>query len=103
MMYEDAQGVLWIATQNGVERFVDGKIEVLSEAGMISGDITTHLSQKMALEVCSSSPPLASFIGEMGLHVAFLFTLILPRCSPWLSIAIPNSGSGSGQRPASCN
>src|SRR5882724_7779672 len=34
-MYEDAQGVLWIATQNGIERFIDGRIELLSEAGMI--------------------------------------------------------------------
>jgi ligand-binding sensor domain-containing protein/signal transduction histidine kinase len=44
-MYEDAQGVLWIATQNGVERFIDGNIEVLSEAGMISGDITTPFAE----------------------------------------------------------
>jgi ligand-binding sensor domain-containing protein/signal transduction histidine kinase len=44
-MYEDVQGVLWIATQNGVERFIDGKIEVLSEAGMISGDITTPFAE----------------------------------------------------------
>jgi ligand-binding sensor domain-containing protein/signal transduction histidine kinase len=44
-MYEDAQGVLWIATQNGIERFIDGKIEVLSEAGMISGDITTPFAE----------------------------------------------------------
>jgi ligand-binding sensor domain-containing protein/signal transduction histidine kinase len=44
-MYEDVQGVLWIATQNGVERFIDGKIEALSEAGMISGDITTPFAE----------------------------------------------------------
>lgn len=44
-MYEDAEGVLWIATQNGVERFIDGKIEVLSAAGMISGDITTPFAE----------------------------------------------------------
>lgn len=44
-MYEDATGVLWIATQNGVERFIDGKIEILSEAGMISGDITTPFAE----------------------------------------------------------
>ena len=44
-MHEDALGVLWIATQNGVERFIDGKIEVLSEAGMISGDITTPFAE----------------------------------------------------------
>ena len=44
-MYEDAGGILWIATQNGVERFVDGKIELLSEAGMISGDITTPFAE----------------------------------------------------------
>jgi ligand-binding sensor domain-containing protein/signal transduction histidine kinase len=45
MMYEDAQGVLWIATQNGVERFIDGKIDVFSDAGMISGDITTPFAE----------------------------------------------------------
>jgi ligand-binding sensor domain-containing protein/signal transduction histidine kinase len=44
-MYEDAEGVLWIATQNGVERFIDGKIELLSTAGMISGDITTPFAE----------------------------------------------------------
>src|SRR5258708_6716256 len=44
-IYEDAQGVLWIATQNGIERFLDGKIETLSEAGMISGDITTPFAE----------------------------------------------------------
>src|ERR1700759_3495789 len=44
-LYEDAEGVLWIATQNGVERFIGGKIEVLSEAGMISGDITTPFAE----------------------------------------------------------
>jgi ligand-binding sensor domain-containing protein/signal transduction histidine kinase len=45
LMYEDAQGALWIATQNGVERFFDGKIEILSTAGMISGDITTPFAE----------------------------------------------------------
>jgi ligand-binding sensor domain-containing protein/signal transduction histidine kinase len=45
MMYEDAQGVLWIATQNGVERFFDGRIEVFSDAGMMSGDITTPFAE----------------------------------------------------------
>jgi ligand-binding sensor domain-containing protein/signal transduction histidine kinase len=44
-IYEDGQGVLWIATQNGVERFIEGKIEALSEAGMISGDITTPFAE----------------------------------------------------------
>jgi ligand-binding sensor domain-containing protein/signal transduction histidine kinase len=44
-LYEDARGVLWIATQNGVERFIGGKIEILSEAGMISGDITTPFAE----------------------------------------------------------
>ena len=45
LMYEDAQGILWIATQNGVERFRDVKIEILSAAGMISGDITTPFAE----------------------------------------------------------
>ena len=45
MMYQDSKGVLWIATQNGIERFIDGKIEILSAAGMISGDITTPFAE----------------------------------------------------------
>jgi ligand-binding sensor domain-containing protein/anti-sigma regulatory factor (Ser/Thr protein kinase) len=44
-MYEDRQGVLWIATQNGVERFIDGRLEAFPEAGMISGDITTPFAE----------------------------------------------------------
>jgi ligand-binding sensor domain-containing protein/signal transduction histidine kinase len=39
--YRDASGALWIATQNGIERYRDGRLEVLGQAGMISGDITT--------------------------------------------------------------
>src|SRR5580698_1195880 len=44
-MYEDSQGVLWIATQNGIERFIDGRIQAFPEAGMISGDITTPFAE----------------------------------------------------------
>ena len=44
-MYEDSHGVLWIATQNGVERFSGEKMEVFSSAGMISGDITTPFAE----------------------------------------------------------
>src|SRR5579859_119602 len=39
--YRDASGTLWIATQNGIERYRDGRLDILSDAGMISGDITT--------------------------------------------------------------
>jgi len=39
--YRDASGALWIATQNGIERYRHGKLESFDAAGMISGDITT--------------------------------------------------------------
>lgn len=45
MLYEDAAGTLWIATQNGIERYRDGKLEIFSEAGMISGDITAPFAE----------------------------------------------------------
>jgi signal transduction histidine kinase/ligand-binding sensor domain-containing protein len=45
MLHLDAVGVLWIATQNGVERFVDGHLEILPIGGMISGDITTPFAE----------------------------------------------------------
>jgi ligand-binding sensor domain-containing protein/signal transduction histidine kinase len=44
-LYLDSGGVLWIATQNGVERFVDDHLEVIAGAGMISGDITTTFAE----------------------------------------------------------
>lgn len=43
--YRDAQGVLWIATQNGIERFVSNHLEAVAGAGMISGDITTPFAE----------------------------------------------------------
>lgn len=45
MMYEDAANTLWIATQNGIERYRDGQLEAFSNAGMISGDITTPFAE----------------------------------------------------------
>ncbi len=45
MLYEDAAGSLWIATQNGIERYRDGQLQVFSEAGMISGDITSPFAE----------------------------------------------------------
>jgi len=41
----DDSGTLWIATQNGVERYRDGQLELFGEAGMISGDITTPFAR----------------------------------------------------------
>ena len=45
MFHQDAEGVVWIATQNGVERFVDGHLEVVAGAGMISGDIISPFAE----------------------------------------------------------
>jgi len=44
-LYEDAQSALWIATQNGVERYKDGRLEVFAEAGMISARTKAALAQ----------------------------------------------------------
>ncbi|WP_235011387.1 sensor histidine kinase [Bryocella elongata] len=45
MFYRDSKGVLWIATQNGVERFEGDHLEAVAGAGMISGDITTPFAE----------------------------------------------------------
>ena len=41
----DSKGVLWIATQNGVERYADGKLEAIDGAGMISGAIIAPFAE----------------------------------------------------------
>jgi hypothetical protein len=43
--YKDNTGVIWIATQNGVERYVNGHLEVITGTEMISGDITTPFAE----------------------------------------------------------
>lgn len=45
MMFEDSQGALWIATQNGIERYYQGHLESFREQGMISGDVTTPFAE----------------------------------------------------------
>jgi ligand-binding sensor domain-containing protein/signal transduction histidine kinase len=45
MLYEDAAGTLWIATQNGIEWYRDGKLQAFRETGMISGDVTTPFAE----------------------------------------------------------
>lgn len=45
MLYEDASGTLWIATQNGIEWYRDGKLQSYGEMGMISGDVTTPFAE----------------------------------------------------------
>ncbi len=45
MFYRDSGGVIWIATQNGVERFVNDRLETIPGTGMISGDITTPFAE----------------------------------------------------------
>ena len=45
MLYEDAAGTLWIATQNGIEFYRNGKLNALNEVGMISGDVTTPFAE----------------------------------------------------------
>lgn len=45
MLHQDAQGVLWIATQNGVERLAGDNLEVVATGGMISGDIIAPFAE----------------------------------------------------------
>ena len=45
MLHLDAQGVLWIATQNGVERYIHNHLDAVAGVGMISGDITTPFAE----------------------------------------------------------
>jgi len=45
MLNLDARGNLWIATQNGIERFVNDRLEALSAGGMISGDIISPFAE----------------------------------------------------------
>lgn len=45
MLTLDARGNLWIATQNGIERFVNDRLEVLSTGGMVSGDIISPFAE----------------------------------------------------------
>ncbi len=45
MLYQDAAGVIWIATQNGVERFTEGRLQPVAGTGMISGDIISPFAE----------------------------------------------------------
>jgi ligand-binding sensor domain-containing protein/signal transduction histidine kinase len=45
MLYQDSGGVLWIATQNGIERFVHDRLERVAGTGMISGDIVCPFAE----------------------------------------------------------
>lgn len=45
MFYQAADGVVWAATQNGVERIQDEKIVLLRQYGLISGDLVTPFAE----------------------------------------------------------
>ena len=42
---KDSSGVLWIATQNGIERYSSGHLEVVKNTGMISGDLVSPFAE----------------------------------------------------------
>jgi len=44
-LHEDQQGNIWVATQNGVERIHQGKIEALYSMGPVSGDLTAPFAE----------------------------------------------------------
>ena len=45
LVHLDDHGVLWIATQNGIERFSDERLIQVSTGGMIAGDIVTPFAE----------------------------------------------------------
>ena len=44
-LYRDAQDVVWIATQNGIERYTHGRLEILDGSGMIDGSIVAPFAE----------------------------------------------------------
>lgn len=44
-MFEDSTGIIWVATQNGIERIVEGRIESFGSLGLVSGDITQPFAE----------------------------------------------------------
>jgi ligand-binding sensor domain-containing protein len=44
-LFEDRLGIIWAATQNGIERIVGEKIESLNSLGLVSGDITEPFAE----------------------------------------------------------
>jgi ligand-binding sensor domain-containing protein/signal transduction histidine kinase len=44
-LYQDSQGALWIATQNGIRRFIDGHMETFPQTGMISGGLISSFAE----------------------------------------------------------
>ena len=44
-LYRDAQGVIWIATQNGIERYAHGRLELVDGGGMIEGSIVAPFAE----------------------------------------------------------
>ena len=44
-LHEDRHGDIWVATQNGIERIHDGKIEALYSMGPVSGDLTAPFAE----------------------------------------------------------
>jgi ligand-binding sensor domain-containing protein len=45
MLHLDSQGVLWIATQNGIERYANDRLVQVSAGDMISGDIVAPFAE----------------------------------------------------------
>jgi ligand-binding sensor domain-containing protein/signal transduction histidine kinase len=44
-LFEDRSGIIWAATQNGIERIVGERIESLDSLGLVSGDITEPFAE----------------------------------------------------------
>jgi signal transduction histidine kinase/ligand-binding sensor domain-containing protein len=75
----DRQGVLWVATHNGIERFLNGRLERLSGTSSIGGDLTTVFAE--GLEPVGK-PSSMMFITSQGLFLCrgdTLQSLSLPR------------------------
>ena len=44
-LYQDRQGDIWAATQNGIERIHNGKIQAFYSLGLVSGDLTRPFAE----------------------------------------------------------
>src|SRR5215475_4133116 len=44
-MFEDRAGVIWVATHNGIERIIGGKVQFFERPGLVPGDITQPFGQ----------------------------------------------------------
>lgn len=115
MFYQASDGVVWAATQNGVERIHNEKIELFRQYGMIAGDLVSPFaedehggiffitSRGLFLWKNGSAQPLVLHHPEMGAPVAIYRD---PRGRLWVGtmrglLRLEPHGGGWDVRPVS--